>query len=196
MFGARNAAGSRGRSVSSSTRPSGGSASTTSTSSTPSSGPGSSRSAPTSRIRPRCGCNGHEWAKRQARARGRRASPRWPTGSPPATSPTRCRRSATGSAPTMCRGSSTAGSSRSRRRSPHDDRDAGYWWELSMRQVEVSPHPGVRRPPPGPGVLRGAGGRQHRHRPPRAGRGGVRPPGAAGRPPASSAPGSSGRAPR
>jgi len=47
------------------------------------------------------------------------------------------------------------------------DRAAGYWWDISMRQVEVSrtivfdaPHT-----PPGPRVLRGAVRRQPRHRP-------------------------------
>ena len=47
------------------------------------------------------------------------------------------------------------------------DREAGYFWELSMRQVEVSPHPRLRRPPPGPGLLRVPRRRQHRHRPSR-----------------------------
>jgi len=31
------------------------------------------------------------------------------------------------------------------------------------------PHPGSRRSPPGPALLRGVGGRQHRHRPPAGG---------------------------
>ena len=42
------------------------------------------------------------------------------------------------SAPATCRRSSTAGSPRSQPRSALADRAAGYWWELSMRQVEVS----------------------------------------------------------
>jgi hypothetical protein len=37
------------------------------------------------------------------------------------------------------------------------DRDAGYWWDLSMRQVEVSRTLVLDAPPPGPGVLRGVG---------------------------------------
>ena len=49
------------------------------------------------------------------------------------------------------------------------DRQAGYFWDLSMRQVEVSPHPGVRRPPPGPGLLRGPGRGQRGHRTAREG---------------------------
>ena len=47
------------------------------------------------------------------------------------------------------------------------DQRAGYWWEISMRQVEVSRTLVLRRAPPGPGVLRGADRRQPRHRPPR-----------------------------
>jgi hypothetical protein len=50
------------------------------------------------------------------------------------------------------------------------DRAAGYWWELSMRQVETSRTLGVRRTPPRSWVLRGAGHRQPRHRPPGADR--------------------------
>ena len=37
------------------------------------------------------------------------------------------------------------------------DRDGGYWWELSMRQVEVSRTTVFDAPPPGAGVLRGDG---------------------------------------
>jgi hypothetical protein len=46
------------------------------------------------------------------------------------------------------------------------DRAAGYWWELSMRQIETSRNPGVRRAATGALILRGAGDRQPRHRPP------------------------------
>ena len=46
------------------------------------------------------------------------------------------------------------------------DRAAGYWWELSMRQIETSRTPGVRRAATGARILRGAGDRQPRHRPP------------------------------
>ena len=45
------------------------------------------------------------------------------------------------------------------------DRVAGYWWELSMRQVETSRTLVVRRALAGPRVLRGADRRQPRHRP-------------------------------
>ena len=44
------------------------------------------------------------------------------------------------------------------------DRAAGYWWEISMRQVEVS-RTIVRPTPARSGVLRGSGHRQPRHRP-------------------------------
>ena len=40
------------------------------------------------------------------------------------------------------------------------DRVDGYWWELSMRQIEVSVDHGVRRATARPGILRGTGGRQ------------------------------------
>lgn len=45
------------------------------------------------------------------------------------------------------------------------DRDAGYWWETSMRQIDL-PHHRVRCTPACPGVLRSSGGRQPRSRPP------------------------------
>ena len=101
----------------------------------------------------------------------------WPTASPPATSPRRSRPSATASAPMTSRASSTAGPRAIPTPFTAEDAAAGYFWELSMRQVEVSPHPGLRRPPPGPGLLRGPRGRQHRHRPARRGPHGLRPPG-------------------
>ena len=43
--------------------------------------------------------NGHEWAKRQAGEGRDRLRPRWTTGSPPAPTRPRCRRSATGFGP-------------------------------------------------------------------------------------------------
>jgi hypothetical protein len=43
------------------------------------------------------------------------------------------------------------------------DREAGYWWELSMRQVEVSPHDRLRRPPTGASIF--GVGRHRQHRP-------------------------------
>ena len=80
--------------------------------------------------------NGHEWAKRQARQEGS-ASPRWPTASRRVRTPSPSRPSATGSGPSTSRGSSTDGPRSSRHRSPTPTA-AGYFWELSMRQVEVS----------------------------------------------------------
>jgi hypothetical protein len=59
-----------------------------------------------------------------------------------------------------------------------DDRAAGYWWQLSIRQAEVSRTLVFDDPRRARGFYRGAGGRQHRHRPPRAGLDGVRPPAA------------------
>ena len=61
--------------------------------------------------------NGHEWAKRQAPPPGS-ASPRCPTGSPPATTRPPCSRSATASAPAPCRCGSSGGWPGSRCRSP------------------------------------------------------------------------------
>ena len=99
-------------------------------------GPGSSRSAPTARIRPRSGSTGTSGPSARPAEPGS-ASPSWPTGSPRALDPSGSRPSATVSArryPGLLR--------------PLDrpiptpftpaDRAAGYWWELSMRQVEVS----------------------------------------------------------
>ena len=57
------------------------------------------------------------------------------------------------------------------------DRAGGYWWELSMRQVEVS-RTLVFDDPRRARLLRGARHRQHRHRPPRGDGGRLRPPGA------------------
>ena len=112
-------------------------ASTTSTSSTPTSGPGFIKICTYFPYPAKVWVNGHEWAKRQA-DQPASASPSWPTGSPPATTPTRCRRSATASARPTCRRSSTAGSTFIPTPFTGADRAAGYWWELSMRQVEVS----------------------------------------------------------
>jgi hypothetical protein len=47
------------------------------------------------------------------------------------------------------------------------DRLAGYWWQLSMRHVEVSRTLGAGHASTCAGVVRGAGRRQHRHRPTR-----------------------------
>ncbi len=82
--------------------------------------------------------NGHEWVKRQAGKEPGSGSPRCPTGSLPARTQPRCRRSVTGSgrAPSTC--SPSGGWTGCHCRSPTRDHDAGYWWETSMRQVEVS----------------------------------------------------------
>ena len=81
--------------------------------------------------------NGHEWVKRQA-ARAGIGFTALPAGSPPARTPPRCRRSATGSAP----GTINVFTQRWLHRLPlpfgPEDHDAGYWWETSMRQVEIS----------------------------------------------------------
>ena len=81
--------------------------------------------------------NGHEWVKRQASGPGS-GSPRCPTGSPPARTRPRCSaicdRLAPGTSTCSCGG----GCPGCPCRSPPADQDAGYWWELSMRQVEVS----------------------------------------------------------
>ena len=65
-------------------------------------------------------------------------SPNCPTGSPPARTRTGCRRSVTGSA----RAPITVFFQRWMSILPlpltDADRDAGYWWELSMRQIETS----------------------------------------------------------
>ena len=100
--------------------------------------------------------NGHEWAKRQAARAGipfTRAVQR--------VRELRSARAAAGdlrhaSAPSMCRRSSTAGSPQIPTPLSADDRAAGYWWELSMRQVEIVPHARVRRPAPRPLLLRSA----------------------------------------
>ena len=81
--------------------------------------------------------NGHEWAKQQARKPGS-GSPSCPTGSPPPTTRPLCRGSATRCSPAPSTCSSSAGWPGCRCRSPPPTSEAGYWWELSMAQVEVS----------------------------------------------------------
>ena len=147
---------------------SGASAPTTSTSSTPTSGWGSSRSAPTSRIRRRCGSTGTSGPNAKPTRPGSR-SPRCPTGSRPARSPSGCRRSATRFGPEHVQAFFDRWITQIPTPFTAEDRAAGYWWELSMRQVEVSPHARARRPAPRPAVLRSARRRQHRDRPPRRG---------------------------
>ena len=92
--------------------------------------------APTSRTRSRCGStatNGPN-AKPPRRALG---SANCPTGSPPALTRPRCRRSAIGWARPH-RGVLRMLDEPVAAPLTEDDLDAGYWWELSMRQIEVS----------------------------------------------------------
>ena len=116
--------------------------------------------------------NGHEWAKRQARP-DRIVSPRWPTGSPPATT----RGAAAGTAtvrPRRCPEVLRALDRRIPTPLTTVDRRAGYWWELSMRQVEVSRTLVFDDPRRARGFFEALGGRQHRHRPASRGRRRVR----------------------
>jgi len=96
--------------------------------------------------------NGHEWAKRQALAEGiefTALANGFATCADPQALQAVCDRFGpadvqgffdrwTGAVPTPF---------------TDDDRDAGYWWELSMRQVEVSDTVVFDDPPPGPGLL-------------------------------------------
>ena len=152
----------------------------------------SSRSAPTSPTRPRSGSTGTSGPSGR-RSRPGSGSPSCPTGSRPAMTPPRCRPSATGSSRAPSRSSPSGGCTGIPMPFGSKDRDAGYWWECSMRQVEVSRTIVFDAPAPGPVVLRGADRRQpgpgppgergdhlrpagplrhprdlpHRHRPPR-----------------------------
>ena len=113
------------------------SASTTSTSWTRTSDRASSSSAPTSRIRPGSGSTATSGAS---------ARPTTPasttrhcrTGSRHALRPSSCRPSATASRPAMSRRSLIAGWRAFPTPLSADDRAAGYWWQLSIRQVEIS----------------------------------------------------------
>ena len=118
--------------------------------------------------------NGHEWAKRQADRAGIGFTA-LANGFAACDDPRRSRRSATGFGPGR-----RAGLLR-----PLDRGDPGsVHRRRSGRRLLVGavgapgrglPHPGLRRPSPGPGLLRGAGGRQHGHRPAPRGGGRVRP---------------------
>ena len=81
--------------------------------------------------------NGHEWAKRQAAAAGIGFTA-LSNGFAACEDPAALRRSATGSAPAPSRCGSSGGWQGCRCPLTGADRDAGYWWELSMRQVETS----------------------------------------------------------
>ena len=82
--------------------------------------------------------NGHEWAKRQADRAGIALHGAGQRVRRLCAARRGCRRSATASAPPTCRRSSIAGSTSIPTPLTAADRAAGYWWELSMRQVEVS----------------------------------------------------------
>ena len=123
-----------------STRRTGGSPSTTSICGTTTSVRRSSRSAPTSRIRSRCGSTGTSGPNVKPPKPGS-GSPSCPTGSPPATTRPRCRPSVTGSVRAPSRCSSSAGCHRLPLPLTAADRDAGYWWELSHARRSRPPAP-------------------------------------------------------
>ena len=89
-----------------------------------------------------------------------------PTGSRPAETRPRCSRSATASARAPSRCGSSGGCARLPLPLGTADRDAGYWWELSMRQVETSRTLVFTSRRPRPRVLRGAAVREHGPGPP------------------------------
>src|ERR1035441_10151453 len=97
----------------------------------------SSRSAPISPTRPRSGSTGTSGPSGR-RSRPGSGSRRCPTASPPVMTPPPCRRSATGCSRAPSRYSPSGGCTACPCRSAPPTRTAGYWWELSMRQVEVS----------------------------------------------------------
>ena len=124
------------RRTTASTRPNGGSRSSISTCGTSDSARGSSRSVATSRIRSRC-ANGHEWAKRQAAAAGiafTELANGFATTADPAGLQDICDRLGPGTLQVFFE--------RLMARLPlpltEADRADGYWWELSMRQIEIS----------------------------------------------------------
>ena len=139
---------------------------TTSTSTTPSFGPGFIKICTYFPYPAKVWLNGHEWAKRQARRRGHLLRPSWPTASLPALSRAPAGHLRPLRARLTSRASSTAGPRSSRHRSPLRTRQAGYFWELSMRQVEVSRTLVFDDPRRARGFFEALGGRQHRHRPP------------------------------
>ncbi|MFK5647996.1 hypothetical protein ACI3ET_15965 [Ornithinimicrobium sp. LYQ121] len=132
----RTAATPADRCGSPSPRPTDGSPASTPTSGTRTSDPRSSRCAPTSPTRSRW-LNGHEWAKRQATRSGigfTALSNGFATRTDPAGLQAICDR--------LGPGTITVFFERWMSRLPlplsEADHDAGYWWELSMRQIETS----------------------------------------------------------
>ena len=111
--------------------PPGWSTTSTSTPSTPTSGRSSSSSAPTSRTTPSCASTATSGPSGRPPRPGS-GSPRWTTGSPPAPTRPRCRRSATGSARTR----STRCCASGWPILPHPftaaDRAAGYRYDISI----------------------------------------------------------------
>jgi hypothetical protein len=103
--------------------------------------------------------NGHEWAKRQAARVGlsfRELSNGFASCEDPAMLQEICDRLGPGHIQVFAE--------RWRARLPlplaRVDRDAGYWWHISMRQARGRQDHHLHRPPPCPGVLRGPGRRQ------------------------------------
>ena len=113
------------------------SASTTSTSATRTSGRASSRSAPTSRTRPRSGSTGTSGPSARPTTRASTTS-RCPTGSPPAPQPERLQAICDSFGARHVQAFFDRWMACIPTPFTAADRAAGYWWELSMRQVEVS----------------------------------------------------------
>ena len=126
-----------GRRTSAGTGRIGGSPATTSTSSTTTSDRRSSRSAPTSRIRSRSGLNGHEWAKRQATKAGIGWRP-LANGFAGCDDPIRLQAICDRLGPAQIQGFFDRWLTRLPVPLTSADRGNGYWWELSMRQIETS----------------------------------------------------------
>ncbi len=109
--------------------------------------------------------NGHEWAKRQALKAGI-AFTELSNGFASCTDPTALQAICDRLGPGVIRVFAERWWSILPLPLTEHDRAGGYWWELSMRQIETSRTPGVRRAPACPRVLRGPGRRQPRHRSP------------------------------
>ena len=89
--------------------------------------------------------NGHEWAKRQAR-RARISFSELANGFATCNRPERLQAICDRLGPTDVQAFFDRWICRIPTPLTSDDREAGYFWDLSMRQVEVSRHPGLRRP--------------------------------------------------
>jgi hypothetical protein len=104
---------------------------------TPSSGRDSSSSAPTPRARRRCGFNGHEWVKRQA-LRAPIGFAELENGFAATADPERLRAICDGFSAEHVRAFFDRWIAAIPTPLTSEDRAAGYWWELSLRRVEVS----------------------------------------------------------